>query len=174
MKRSIYAISLISLAFLTFSTYVQADGVTKVQLSSAPTLKTYNDKRFKGNPLVVVKPRVIFSPRVLRTSRVANRLAHLKAYKQKKAARVRVARANKARLKRVQINRLRANKARISKRVVVRSKLNRGKGVRYHYVRGGDSLYKVARKYGVTVKHILRVNKLKSTSIKVGTRLKVL
>jgi len=45
--------------------------------------------------------------------------------------------------------------------------------VKYHYIKSGDSLYKIAKKYKVTVKHLMHVNHLKSSVIKIGARLKI-
>lgn len=44
---------------------------------------------------------------------------------------------------------------------------------RYHKVRRGDNLYRIAKKHGTTVKKIKRLNKLRSNRIKPGKRLKV-
>ena len=42
-----------------------------------------------------------------------------------------------------------------------------------HLVEKGDTLIKIAEKYGTTVESIMRLNKLKSTKILVGQRLKL-
>ncbi len=45
-------------------------------------------------------------------------------------------------------------------------------GKRYHVVRKGDTLYRIARKYGIPVSDLERANKLRNSSdIKVGTRI---
>lgn len=43
----------------------------------------------------------------------------------------------------------------------------------YHKVRSGDSLYRIARKHGTTVKKLKRLNKMRSSRIWPGKRLKV-
>ncbi len=43
----------------------------------------------------------------------------------------------------------------------------------YHKVRSGDSLYRIARKHGTTVKKIKRLNRMRSSRIWPGKRLKV-
>lgn len=42
-----------------------------------------------------------------------------------------------------------------------------------YVVRGGDSLYKIARDHGMTVDEVMKLNNLKSTSLSVGAELKV-
>jgi len=51
----------------------------------------------------------------------------------------------------------------------------RGKKRRYvyHRVRSGDNLYRIARKHGTTVKKIKRLNRLRSSRIWPGKRLKI-
>jgi membrane-bound lytic murein transglycosylase D len=49
----------------------------------------------------------------------------------------------------------------------------RGGGGRYYTVRKGDTLSKVARKHGMSVKELKRKNGLKRDEIRVGQRLKV-
>ena len=44
----------------------------------------------------------------------------------------------------------------------------------YHIVREGDSLIKIAKKYGISVKQLKRMNNLKSNKIFIGQRLKVI
>lgn len=44
----------------------------------------------------------------------------------------------------------------------------------YHIVREGESLIKIAKKYGISVKQLKRMNNLKSNKIFVGQRLKVI
>lgn len=44
---------------------------------------------------------------------------------------------------------------------------------RYHKVRSGDSLYRIARKHGTTVKKLKRLNRMRSSRIWPGKRLKV-
>ena len=43
----------------------------------------------------------------------------------------------------------------------------------YHKVRSGDSLYRIARKHGTTVKKIKRLNRLRSSRIWPGKRLRI-
>ncbi len=52
---------------------------------------------------------------------------------------------------------------------------SRGKKRRYvyHKVRSGDSLYRIARKHGTTVKKLKRLNKMRSSRIWPGKRLKI-
>jgi membrane-bound lytic murein transglycosylase D len=42
-----------------------------------------------------------------------------------------------------------------------------------HVVKGGDSLYKIANTYGMTVQELMELNSMKSTAISVGDELKV-
>jgi len=44
----------------------------------------------------------------------------------------------------------------------------------YHIVREGDSLIKIAKRYGITVKQLKKMNNLKSNKIFIGQRLKVI
>ncbi len=44
----------------------------------------------------------------------------------------------------------------------------------YHIVKEGDSLIKIAKRYGISVKQLKRMNNLKSNKIFVGQRLKVI
>ncbi len=45
---------------------------------------------------------------------------------------------------------------------------------RYHIVRSGETLYKISRKYGLTMKELTRLNRINaSTIIRPGDRLKV-
>ena len=67
-------------------------------------------------------------------------------------------------------NNLRKKRVNARKRVL---RLRVNPLVRYHYIKNGDSLYKIARRYKVTVKHIMHVNHLKSSVIKIGGRLKI-
>ncbi len=55
------------------------------------------------------------------------------------------------------------------------AKYRKGKRTRYRYhkVRRGDNLYRIARKHGTTVKKLKRLNKLRSNRIKPGKRLKI-
>ena len=50
-----------------------------------------------------------------------------------------------------------------------------GKKRRYvfHKVRSGDSLYRIARKHGTTVKKLKRLNKMRSSRIWPGKRIKI-
>lgn len=49
----------------------------------------------------------------------------------------------------------------------------KGKGVRYHTIRRGDTLSTIARKYGVTVNQLKKWNGLKGSAIRAGKRLRV-
>jgi membrane-bound lytic murein transglycosylase D len=49
---------------------------------------------------------------------------------------------------------------------------SRGRYV-FHKVRRGDNLYRIARKHGITVKRLKRLNNLRSNKIKPGKRLKI-
>jgi membrane-bound lytic murein transglycosylase D len=42
-----------------------------------------------------------------------------------------------------------------------------------HYVKQGDSLWNLARKYDTTTRNIVRMNNLASTQLKIGQRLKI-
>ena len=55
------------------------------------------------------------------------------------------------------------------------AKYSRGKRskFRYHKVRRGDNLFQIARKHGTTVKRIKRLNKMRSSKIWPGKRLKI-
>ncbi len=44
----------------------------------------------------------------------------------------------------------------------------------YHIVREGETLVKIARKYGISVKQLKRINRLKSNKIFIGQRLKII
>lgn len=166
MKSSIYAISLISLAVSVFSGSAQADGVTRVQLSSAPVYKVIKAKPIKHM-------RGLYGPRVHK-GRVMVKPSYstrLRIAKKKRLAR---ARANSLRNKRIRANNIRINKARMNKKRILRNKIRIAKNkhvARYYYVRSGDSLYRIAKKHGVSVAHVIHLNKLKSTAIKVGKRL---
>lgn len=54
-----------------------------------------------------------------------------------------------------------------------RSRRSRHKRYRYVKVRRGDNLFRIAKKHGISVKTLKRINKLKSNKIKPGKRLKV-
>ncbi|NPA16119.1 transglycosylase SLT domain-containing protein [Persephonella sp.] len=45
--------------------------------------------------------------------------------------------------------------------------------LKYHYVKKGETLYRIARKYGVTVEEIKKLNKIKDNLIKPGMVLKI-
>jgi LysM repeat protein len=45
--------------------------------------------------------------------------------------------------------------------------------VAYYEVKKGDTLSKIAQRYGTTIKRVMRINKLKSTTILVGQLIKV-
>ncbi len=49
----------------------------------------------------------------------------------------------------------------------------RSKKGRTYRVRRGDSLYRIARKYGTTVKRLKRINRLRNSSIRAGKRIRV-
>ena len=49
----------------------------------------------------------------------------------------------------------------------------KGRKPRYHNVRSGDTLYKISRRYGVSVKALKKMNRLKSGKILIGQQLKV-
>lgn len=152
MKNSAYAIGIISLAItvLSFSGAAVADGVTKVTLSSTPLYKVQKVK-------TCVKPNRVVSVTTKKVVRV----------KTKKVVRI-AAKNTRGRVKRV----TRAKRiVRVNKRIV--RKNIRAPKYRYYYVKGGDNLYGIAKKYGVSVKHIIKVNNLKSTSIRKGITLKI-
>jgi len=48
-----------------------------------------------------------------------------------------------------------------------------GYKLKYHHVKKGETLYRIARKYGVTVEEIKKLNKIKSNLIKPGMVLKI-
>ena len=48
-----------------------------------------------------------------------------------------------------------------------------GKYIITHRVRRGETLYKIAMRHGTTVKNIMRINKLRSSRVKAGKRIKV-
>lgn len=140
MNHSLYTVALLSLAVSFFSVDAQADGVTKVQLSSTP---------IKIN---IVKAHCVMPQR----------------------ARVRL--PHKGRIKPIKTRYSRTNNLRKSRVMSSRKRLKRSRAkslVKYHYIQSGDSLYKLAKKYNVTVKHIMYVNHLKSSVIKVGGKLKI-
>ena len=78
-----------------------------------------------------------------------------------------------------QLNRLKSSRIRAGSRLKIKSKLRKSKSnnrngrARTHRVKRGDSLSKIALKTGVSVKRLKRLNRLKSSRIKIGTRLKV-
>ena len=45
--------------------------------------------------------------------------------------------------------------------------------VEYHKVKKGDTLYSISKKYGITVKHLIKENKLKNNTIYLGQELKI-
>ena len=45
--------------------------------------------------------------------------------------------------------------------------------VEYHKVKKGDTLYSISKKYGITVKHLIKENKLKNNIIYLGQELKI-
>ena len=154
MKSLKYVIGIISLSVSVFSGNVQADGVTLVKLSSSPMIHvnkaSHNISKHKnlckrGVSLTTGKP--VFT--------------------------------RNAQHKRVRASRVQTRNTRSNKRAMLRAKLRAKRirasriksPIRYHYIRNGDSLYKIAKKYKVTVKHIIQRNNLKSSAIKVGGRL---
>ena len=46
-------------------------------------------------------------------------------------------------------------------------------GTTVYTVKSGDSLWSIAKKYGVTVDHIKKLNNLKTNDLKVGQKLKL-
>ena len=46
-------------------------------------------------------------------------------------------------------------------------------GTTTHTVRSGDSLYKLSKRYGVTVADIRKANNLKGDDIKIGQKIKI-
>jgi len=155
MKSLKYVVGIISLSVSVFSGNAQADGVTLVKLTSSPiihvTKASHNvSYQYKSRYKNQSKRRVSLTPRKAIFTR-------------------------NARHKRVRLSRVRARNMRINKRAKLRVKkirVSRIKSpIRYHYIRNGDSLYKIAKKYKVTVKYILQRNKLKSSAIRVGGRL---
>ena len=143
MKRSTYAIGIISLAVSLFSSSAFANGATKVWLSSGSAHKVHK-----------------VSKSCAKAPRCATVRVNHKRVSAKVASRNRIQRAK--RLERAQ--RIARPNKRIAKRVYK---------TRYHTVVRGQNLYEISKKYGVTVKHILHVNKLKSASIKVGCKLRI-
>jgi len=155
MKSLKYVIGIISLSVSVFSGNVQADGVTLVKLSSSPLIHVNKAShnvsyQYKNQYKKQCKKRVSLTPRKPIFTRNAQH-------------------------KRVRSSRVRTRNMRINKRAKLRAKRIRASRIkspiRYHYIRNGDSLYKIAKKYKVTVKYILQRNKLKSSAIKVGGRL---
>jgi len=154
MKSLKYVVGIISLSVSVFSGNVQADGVTLVKLSSSPmthvnkvshNISSHKAQCKRGVSLTTRKP--VFT--------------------------------RNAQHKRVRASRVQTRNMRINKRVMLNAKLRAKRirasrikpPIRYHYIRNGDSLYKIAKKYKVTVKHIIQRNNLKSSAIKVGGRL---
>ncbi len=143
MKKSIYAVSLVSLAISIFSANALADGVTKVYLSTTPIMHVNKHTHYAP-------------PQKVRVLRTQNK-RWIKSFNKKRARNARKVRT------------IKRNKNRVISTRVIKLKPQ----IRYHYIRSGDSLYKIAKKYNVTIKHIMRINNLKTTVIKVGGRLKV-
>lgn len=56
---------------------------------------------------------------------------------------------------------------------VVQVSPNQARGYAYHKVRKGDTLGKIAAKYGMTINSLKKLNKMKSNRLTVGKRLKV-
>ncbi|RTZ66174.1 MAG: hypothetical protein DSZ29_03430 [Aquificaceae bacterium] len=52
-------------------------------------------------------------------------------------------------------------------------KSKRGKRIITHRVRSGETLYRIALRHGTTVKRIMRMNRLRSSHVKVGKRLRI-
>ena len=52
-------------------------------------------------------------------------------------------------------------------------KSKRSRGIITHRVRPGETLYRIALRHGTTVKSIMRLNRLRSSRVKVGKRLRV-
>jgi len=157
MKNSIYVVGLVSLAISIFSANALADGVTKVYLSTTPIMHVNKHTHY-------APPQKV---RVLRTQnkrwvKPSNRKRVIHTHKIR--TNTKYSRNNNLRNK----NRAKSRNRVISTRIIKRKPL-----IRYHYIQSGDSLYKIAKRYKVTVKHILHINNLKTTVIKVGGRLKI-
>ena len=159
MKSLKYVVGIISLSVSVFSGNVQADGVTLVKLSSSPLIHVNKAShnvsyQYKNQYKKQCKKRVSLTARKPIFTRNAQH-------------------------KRVRASRVQTRNMRINKRVMLNAKLRAKRirasrikpPIRYHYIRNGDSLYKIAKKYKVTVKHIIQRNNLKSSAIKVGGRL---
>ena len=54
-----------------------------------------------------------------------------------------------------------------------RSKRSSRRGKRHHRVRSGDNLTTIASRYGTTVRRLMRLNRMRSTRLRVGKRLRV-
>lgn len=70
-------------------------------------------------------------------------------------------------------NNLRSNTIRVGQRLTIHSSSSRSGGTISYRVQRGDSLYVIARKYGVTIDDIKRWNSLKSSRIVPGQELKI-
>jgi len=152
MRSSIYTVGLASFILSIFSGTVQADGVTYVKLSTAPIVHVNTRVHY-------VHPRRV-CPQQVCVSRVQNKHRVKTSYAK--------------RIHKIRVKKLRAQrKAKARKRVLKVKTIRRNLPVRYYYVQNGDSLYKIAKKCNVSVKHILRVNNLKSSVINAGIRLKI-
>lgn len=182
MKISVYAVGLISLTISLFSSYANADGVTQVRLSTAPSSYHVHNAGlicslprhpirhhahvYRGKTLWVTPHRTMYKKkRIVRKhmGRVRVGLNHKRANRAKRAHRKNM--RNK--------KWLRANKMRSYKKIAKRKHLRNKYVPRYHHVKRGDNLYVISKRYGVTVAHIISVNKLRTKSIKVGIRLKI-
>ena len=150
MKNSIYVVGLVSLAISIFSANALADGVTKVYLSTTPIMHVNKHAHYAP-------------PQKVRVLQTQNK-RWVKSFNKKRARNARKVRTNNLRNK---------NRAKTRNRVITTRNIKRKPLIRYHYIQSGDSLYKIAKKYKVTVKHILHINNLKTTVIKVGGRLKI-
>lgn len=70
-------------------------------------------------------------------------------------------------------NKKRSSKKRYAKKRYSKSYKRGGKRIITHRVRSGETLYKIALRHGTTVKSIMRMNKMRSSRVKAGKRLRV-
>lgn len=70
-------------------------------------------------------------------------------------------------------NRLRTSKIYANSRLLIKKKQILSKLIRDYRVKRGDSLFSVARKFGVTISSLKKTNKLRSSRIYTGQRLKI-
>ena len=103
---------------------------------------------------------------VQQTNRKARRKATIMALR-KKATKAR--RTKKARI--AKVTRSAKRKAKLRKKTVA-ARTPRVEIVT-HRVRRGDTLAHIAKRYGVSIHRIMRMNKMRSTTVQTGKRLKV-